>query len=342
MSSLSAVPTAVSDYLVAIALQNRSPAYLQVTLAGRVISAGGELMAYGLTGVEAGESVGDRLFFLEGFFPLASASEVLPSVHIDGGRIVDIHLIAGDTEGWIVLLDTTADAQRQQQLQQKGNDLSLLRQQYAKLINRELNQPPDAIAQQLPAATREVSVLLVKICNLTEYSDRTPPATTLETLNAYLSIVTQIMIEEGGVINHILGETVVALFGLFPAHPPCAQQAVQAAKRLIQNQAATSIVAARSAQFDIGAGVTTGNAAVGLAHSQSYQTLNAVGTPVQQTSQLIDLIYPNTVLIDLATFAALSADKNEFQASHISICSSDQTNPADDQVSSPLYRLTLT
>ena len=329
MSPSSEVPPAVSDYLVAIAIQNRSLAYLHVTLSGHIISAGGELATYGLAAVEAEEYVGDRLLFLEEFFPLAEGAEVLPSIQIDEDRIVDIHLIATATEGWIVLLDITADAQRQQQLQQKGNDLSLLRQQYAKLISQELTQQSDIITVQLPTATREISVLLVKICNLTDYSDRTPPAATLRTLNAYLSIITQIMIEEGGIINHILGETVVALFGLFPTHQPCAQQAVYAAKRLIlRNRASTPTATVGAARLDIGAGVTTGSAAAGLVHSQSYQTLNAIGTHIQQARRLLDLIPPNTVLIDLNTFAALGADKREFQ------------NYA--QNSSLFYRLTLT
>lgn len=346
MSLFAEVPAAVSDYLVAITIQNRSLAYLRITLTGYVISAGGELATYGLATVGAGEYAGDRLFFLEGFFPLAEASEILPSVHTEQGRIIDIHLIAEDTEGWVVLLDTTADARRQQRLQQKGNDLSLLRQQYARLISRELGQQPSAIARQLPTATREISVLLVKICSLTDYSDRTSPATTLKTLNAYLSIITQIMIEEGGVINHILGETVVVLFGLFPSHQSCAQQAVYAAKRLIRKNQTSAPASKNIAQLDIGVGVTTGSAAAGLVHSHSYQALNAIGSHIQQTLQMIDLIHPSTVLIDLTTFTALDTDKSEFQACPASYRSPGPYDPLRNhtarQQSSAFYRLTLT
>lgn len=136
------IPSSVADYLIETALQDRAAAYLQVTAQGHLIDSGGHLQKYGLQAIAKGDYIGESFYYIEGFFPL-KRTEVLPYVQLDSGLTVDVHIIASASQktgheidcktGWVLLLDKTAEAQREQKLQQKSNDLSLLRQHYAQL-----------------------------------------------------------------------------------------------------------------------------------------------------------------------------------------------------------------
>ena len=332
------VPEAIANYLVAIALQNHAPAYLQVTPEGHLISSGGILQKYGLQAIETGDYVGETFYYLEGFFPLAR-TEVMSHLQLEQGPTVDVHIIADqardDTEqagaGWILILDTSAEAERLQRLQQKGNDLSLLRQQYAKLLDRSLgdNTTPAQQAEaasQVEASEQTVSVLIVKFCG--PHIDRLSVGkpSTLKAINASLSFITQVIVEEGGLINHILGGTAAAFFGLLPTRQSAPHQAVYAARRVLKRLMAEAPSYSlyplspsdpdadpQTSQIGIGASITTGEATAGILQSQGCRRLNAVGDPIQSAAHIGDRIQPGTITIDQATFEAIHPYQHEFQ-----------------------------
>lgn len=342
-------PAEIAEHLVEIALKGRSPAYIQVTPEGRIITWKGAVGKYGITHIKEGDDVCDRLFFLKGFFPLEQANDVLPQVQTERGPVVDVHLIKDDTSSWILLLDATDAAERQQRLQQKGNDLSLLRQQYTKLLDACISDPQRAeiIAGHIPTATHEMSVMLVKICHLNDYNNHSTPASTLRTLNTYISLITRILVEEGGVINHVIGGTVAAFFGVLPTEQPPAHQAVYAAKRLITKFHPIDKEAAAPAAsiLGLGVGVTTGKATAGIVQACGLQAINAVGEHVQPALQLSELIMPNTVVTDAATFRAIGKYSRKFNSQPIKVGehSHKLTSQAVEDIynEATLYRLSM-
>ncbi|MEO0948906.1 MAG: adenylate/guanylate cyclase domain-containing protein [Cyanobacteria bacterium J06641_5] len=312
----------VADYLVEVATQDRAFAYFHITPDGCLLDWGGELSRYRLRDLQQGDTIETHLFFLAGLLPMSTASEVLPGIHVEVGLIADIHLISRAQGNWVLLFDTTATTEQQQRLQQKGNDLSLLRHQYNKLLNQCLTSQqsvtPHTEAPALPITSnqKDISVLLVKICDLTQYSQQSTPAETLSTLNAYISRITQIIIEESGVINHILGETAVALFGLLPGHQSAPKQAVHAARRVtkyFQNIESLHLSEV-DAIFRIASGITTGQATAGVVRNQGQSSLNAIGTHVHYATQLNALLEPGNLLIDRPTFQALAELQVEFES----------------------------
>jgi len=312
---------AVADYLVEVATQDRAFAYFHVTPDGRLLDWGGEIARYQLQNLQPGDAIETHLFFLAGLLPLDTDSEVLPGIHMEMGLIADIHLISRSQDNWVLLFDTTATMEQQQRLQQKGNDLSLLRHQYNKLLNQCLAFQQSLTSKEVPAPPissnqKDISVLLVKICDLTQYSQQSTPAETLSTLNRYISQITQIVIDEGGVINHILGETAVALFGLLPGHQPAPQQAVHAARRLTKRfqEIDSRYAPGTDLVFRIASGVTTGQATAGIVHNQGQSSLNAIGTHVHHATQLTALLDPGSLLIDRPTFQALAELQGEFES----------------------------
>lgn len=348
------VPLEIETYLVGIALQDHAPAYLQVTETGHLVNSGGNLKKYELDAIAPGDYIGETFYYLEGFFPLMH-TEVIQHLQLDCGPVVDVHIVstaAGDGAGWVLLLDTTAEAQRVQKLQQKGNDLSLLRQQYARLLNQNLTPSQQAsvmvgevVGEAVGGASEEtaeeaaeetadgvvapqtISVLIIKFCGsgADQLSIGTP--STLKAVNASLSFITQVIVEEGGLINHVLGGTAAAFFGLLPSQQAASQQALYAAKRVLSrlmdqppNYALSPLSEAASAEpachraLGVGASITSGKAAAGILNGQGGHRLNAVGDPIQSAAQLGRYIQPGTITIDRNTFEAVEHYQDNFQA----------------------------
>ncbi len=308
---------AVARYLIEISIQNRSLAYIRVTPEGQLLDWGGALSRYRLESLKPGDFLEEHLFFLAGFFPMAVGTDVLPSIHIEPGCIADVHLICDPDDSWVLLLDVTAATEQQQQLQQKGNDLSLLRHHYVKLLDQCLTSSQPTIVESVKSATsdrqKDISILSVRVCNLTQFSQQTTPAAALKALNAYISPIANIILEEGGIVNHILGETAVALFGLLPSHLPPPQQAVRAARRIAQQFQAVS-GAPPTVSFGVGSGITTGRATAGLVRDrQGQQSLNAIGDHVYHATQLNGLLRPGSLLVDGPTVRALDKSGDVFE-----------------------------
>ena len=121
-------------------------------------------------------------------------------------------------------------------------------------------------------------------------------------LNASLSIIAQISGQEGGVIHHVFGEMVVVLFGLMPACQSPAQQAVNAAQRIISK--CREFEAADSPE-KIGVAVATDQGLADTIQSQGYRGFHALGNNVERALMLSSWIRAGVILIDQETFENL-------------------------------------
>lgn len=120
-----ALPSAVSDYLLQLAREERRPAFLAIDSEGRLSDSGGALRAYGLENLTKGAPVTSEAFFLEGMIPLEGQPIFLPCVKADAGLIADIHIFKHADLDWVVLLDAASHEIQQKIFQQRTNQLSL-------------------------------------------------------------------------------------------------------------------------------------------------------------------------------------------------------------------------
>ena len=151
------LPPEIASYLTTLTHPDRSLAYIQVTLQGDIISSGGELATYGLTSANVGDSISKQLFYLDGFFPHPAQHEVLPSIQTKPTQTIDIHFIPVDAHLsddrdsrvaigtpqtvdrlWVLLIDSSLETQKQQEIQQRANDLSLLQQTHDPPKNKQI------------------------------------------------------------------------------------------------------------------------------------------------------------------------------------------------------------
>ena len=145
---------------------------------------------------------------------------------------------------------------------------------------------PGAVAERvlrgevLEPAEREVSVLFVDIRDYTRITEGLPAADVFATLNEHTERVSRIVQECGGTIVEFNGDGMMAVFGAPGALPRNEQQAVEAARRIVDSMPTT---------LGVGVGVATGSAFVGSIRSTDRLIWSAVGSTTNLASRLQSL-----------------------------------------------------
>jgi len=131
------MPAPVFAYLNRLATEQRSPAFLLADDQARLSDWGGSLADYGISDLQAGQLVGEQVYFLEGLLPLEGNSMLLPCLQTNSGRVADLHLFPTEAGDCVLLLDATLEEFQQRLMQQKGNEASLNYQRLAKEIQKK-------------------------------------------------------------------------------------------------------------------------------------------------------------------------------------------------------------
>jgi PAS domain-containing protein len=128
-------PAFIADRILKICIDSRSPAFLLINEQGVLTELGGELEVYGLSDLKKGEPALERVFVLQGILPCSDSYLFLPFVKGELGRAADIHIFFEEKKGnYVLFLDATLEMYQHRLLQQKGNELSLLREREARLL----------------------------------------------------------------------------------------------------------------------------------------------------------------------------------------------------------------
>ena len=129
---MSDLPPPILDYVNRQVFARRRPAYLSVDGEGRLSSSGGDVAHYGLAQLGAGDDVQATAGFLVGLLPAPDEPLVLNAVQTAEDVFADVHVMSADGADWVLLLDATEQAEASRALQQRGNELSLLRDELAR------------------------------------------------------------------------------------------------------------------------------------------------------------------------------------------------------------------
>ncbi|MCI0606312.1 hypothetical protein L0156_25275 [bacterium] len=122
-------PDPVISFLRRLLLEKRDPAYLVLDREGRLLDSGGKLDLYGLQGLKTGEFLSEQMHFLQGMLPFESGEVSLPFIEMTRDTYADIHLFQNGDFHYVLLVDVTSAGVQQSILQQKANDLNLLKNQ---------------------------------------------------------------------------------------------------------------------------------------------------------------------------------------------------------------------
>jgi class 3 adenylate cyclase len=162
-------------------------------------------------------------------------------------------------------------------------DLETLAREAQALQSALRRYVPGAVADRVLAgdalepAEREVSVLFVDIRGYTSVAERLQASEVFATLNEHTERVSRIVQESGGTIVEFNGDGLMAVFGAPEALAKKEQQAVEAARRIVDSMPDT---------LAVGVGIATGNAFVGSIRSTDRLIWTAVGSTANVAARL--------------------------------------------------------
>jgi adenylate cyclase len=157
-----------------------------------------------------------------------------------------------------------------------------------KVVSPEIASKLISEGVELGGEEREVTVLFCDIRGFTKLSESRPPTEVLNALNAFFSVVSDIIESHGGVVDKYIGDAVMALFGV-PVEDrqhaanavACGIEMCQAADKLV------TLLKTNNGKFcDFGVGIHTGTVVAGNVGSATRLNYTVIGDTVNVASRV--------------------------------------------------------
>lgn len=154
------------------------------------------------------------------------------------------------------------------------------------------------------------SVMFADIRGFTTLVETQSPEETIELLNSYYTLMFDAISGQGGVVNQMIGDGLMALFGAPLPMPDTALAAVRAAQDMMKLVKLFNVerVGAHKAPIAIGIGIATGEVVAGYTGTQQRATYTCIGDTVNLAARLEAQTKAagRSILVDGNTQAALS------------------------------------
>jgi class 3 adenylate cyclase len=157
----------------------------------------------------------------------------------------------------------------------------------------------------------QASVMFADIRGFTAMVEAQPPEETIELLNTYYTLMFDAICGQGGVVNQMIGDGLMALFGAPLPLPDTAWAAVRAAQDMMELVTLLNVErqAAGKAPIAIGIGIATGEVIAGYTGTQQRATYTCIGDTVNLAARLEahTKVVGLGILVDDKTASAVSA-----------------------------------
>ncbi|OHD09799.1 MAG: hypothetical protein A2086_12770 [Spirochaetes bacterium GWD1_27_9] len=315
----------IVDYICDLTIKNRSSSHILITADGKIKEWGGDLELYGIYDLNIDDNIEEKITFLYGFFPLTEESLILSCIKSDSGISTDVHIFHINDDILILFLDATEKENQNIIFQQKANDLSLLRDKHSKILDqylgKELSEKLLELNIQESGELKYVSILFADICGFTSYSENHSPQDVFKSLNTYLAYMIQPVLDNAGIVDKIIGDAVMAIFGVFPSNVPPAIQSVQTAFKIMEN--VKTLNEERKAQsldtFDISIGIATGNVFLGILGNKNRRNISTIGHFVNLASRLEGEANSKQILVDENTYKDIEDLQKKFNQTQLTL-----------------------
>jgi len=189
-----------------------------------------------------------------------------------------------------------------------------LRDQQRELVKKfataEVAEDMDESGFALGGKFVDATVMFSDIRGFTTITEAQSPADTIELLNTYYTLMFEAISGHGGVVNQMIGDGLMAVFGAPLPVENKEEQAVRAALEMIEMIELFNIdqAAQGRAQIRIGVGIATGAVIAGYTGTIRRATYTCVGDTVNQAARLEahTKVVGGPILIDQTTRSGLS------------------------------------
>lgn len=156
----------------------------------------------------------------------------------------------------------------------------------------------------------QATAMFSDIRSFTTIAEAQSPAETIALLNSYFSYVMEAIGSEGGIVNQMVGDGIMAIFGAPLPRADHHERAVRAALKMMQRIAEFNAAqqAASKRTIQIGIGIASGEVIAGYTGSEMRATYTCVGDTVNLAARLEShtKVVGQPILIDQNTRRALS------------------------------------
>jgi adenylate cyclase len=156
----------------------------------------------------------------------------------------------------------------------------------------------------------DATVMFSDIRAFTGLAESLPPAETIELLNSYYTLMFDAIGSQGGIVNQIQGDGLMALFGAPLPHADHAERAVRAGLEMLEMVAGFNRdqAAQGKPEIRIGIGIASGQVIAGYTGTERRVTYTCVGDTVNVAAHLEThtKVLGQPILIDEHTRAGLS------------------------------------
>lgn len=168
-------------------------------------------------------------------------------------------------------------------------------------VAAELLDSPGAVT--IGGEEKHVTLLMCDLRGFTELAQELPPRDVIKLLNRYLGAMIECVSEHEGIVDQILGDGILALFGVPQSHhddayraSSCAVSMQHSMERVNEENEADGLP-----QIRIGVGVNTGEVIVGNIGSERRMKYSVIGSAVNLAARIQSLCLGGQVLISEAT-----------------------------------------
>ena len=157
----------------------------------------------------------------------------------------------------------------------------------------------------------EATVMFSDIRSFTHIAESQPPAETIDLLNSYYTLMFDAIGSQGGIVNQMLGDGLMALFGAPLPRADHRERAVRAGLEMLELVAGfdREQAAQGKSEIRIGVGIASGQVIAGYTGTERRVTYTCVGATVNLAAHLEahTKILGQPILIDEHTRAGLSS-----------------------------------
>jgi class 3 adenylate cyclase len=158
---------------------------------------------------------------------------------------------------------------------------------------------------------RPVTSLFADVVGSTSLAESMDPEDWSELVGEAVRRMSSVVTRYEGRVAQVLGDGIVAFFGLQPAHEDDPQRAVLAGLEMIEEMARYSdeIVRSRGVRLPIRVGVNTGTVVIrDVGNGAGHPELTALGDPVNVAARIQGHAKPGSVLVTAETYAFVAAN----------------------------------
>ena len=293
------IPAPILDWLMEQCAGERGLAWAELEDDGvRVRRAGGAWDRYAGMDVRPGMEADGLHDALAGMLPFDEAWS-LPMIELADGGHADLHGLVLDGRRWILWRDVSRGVEAARGMQQSANEGQLRQARRARVLDRYLGREVAGLIERgevrLNAAgeRREIVTLFADVRGFTAFNERHDAQEVMDSLNEYMAAMLEPVLDEGGVVDKIIGDGIMAVFGMSGNAGNVVAAATagwRAARRILDGVAVVNARrAARGAEtLGAGVGLAAGEAVLGLLGGRRRRAFTAIGRHVNLAARLED------------------------------------------------------